>query len=343
MGRDRAGQRPLEPRRARHRVHAPAPGPRPLYSVPVAILGVVVPVYRGEPTLDELHRRLTAALSALTDDWQIVYVDDGSPDRSWPMLEGMAAGSPRVKALRLIRNYGEHVAITAGLDAVDADHVAIMACDLQDDPAALASLVDAARTSGADLVLTRRLRRQDAWLKRTLARLFYALVQCFVKVSYDHRVGNYRLLSRRAVAFFREYRERTRNVNAIMAIMGVPTATIDVQHQPRGGGSSGYSLYRSARMAFHVLVGYSEVPLQLVVMLGAAITLLAALVLGRALVAAPHPDAAVQAIHLATAVLVLIGGLVILAIGTVGVYLTKSFVETMKRPLYFVAERRGEP
>jgi dolichol-phosphate mannosyltransferase len=307
----------------------------------VAKLGVVVPVYKGEPTLDELHRRLTAALGALTDDWQIVYVDDGSPDRSWSMVEALAATSPRVHALRLIRNYGEHVAITAGLDAVDADHVAIMACDLQDDPAALPALLEAARSTGADLVLTRRLRRQDALVKRVLARLFYALVSFFVKVRYDHRVGNYRLLSRRAVACFREYRERTRNVNAIMAIMGVPTTTIDVQHQPRGGGSSGYSLYRSARMAFHVLVGYSEVPLQLVVMLGATITGVAAVVLARALWLPPHPDQTLRALHLATAVLVLIGGLIILAIGTVGVYLTKSFVESMKRPLYFVADRRG--
>ena len=201
--------------------------------------------------------------------------------------------------------------------------------------------MDAARTTGADLVLTRRLRRQDPLLKRTLARLFYAVVQFFVKVRYDHRVGNYRLLSRRAVTLFREYRERTRNVNAIMAIMGVPTTTIDVQHQARAGGTSGYSIYRSARMAFHVLVGYSEVPLQLVVMLGVSITAVAAVVLARAALVPPHPDAAVQAIHIATAVLVLIGGLIILAIGTVGVYLTKSFVESMKRPLYFVADRRG--
>jgi dolichol-phosphate mannosyltransferase len=285
----------------------------------VAKLGVVVPVYRGESTLEELHRRLTAALAALTDDWQIVYVDDGSADGSWAVVEGFAT-APRVTALRLIRNYGEHVAITAGLDAVDADHVAIIACDLQDDPGALPALLDAARATGADMVLTRRLRRQDALLKRTLARLFYALVQFFVKVRYDHRVGNYRLLSRRAVTLFRGYRERTRNVNAIMAIMGVPTTTIDVQHQPRAGGASGYSLYRSARMA--------------------TITGLAAVVLARALWVPPDPDRTLQAIHLATAVLALLGGLIILAIGTVGVYLTKSFVESMKRPLYFIADRR---
>ena len=113
-----------------------------------------------------------------------------------------------------------------------------------------------------------------------------------------------------------------------------------MQHQPRAGGASGYSLYRSARMAFHVLVGYSEVPLQLVVMLGATISGLAAVVLARALWVPPDPDRTLQAIHLATATLVLLGGLIILAIGTVGVYLTKSFVESMKRPLYFIADRR---
>jgi dolichol-phosphate mannosyltransferase len=309
----------------------------------VAKIGVVVPVYQGEPTLAELHRRLVAELSALTDDWEVVFVDDGSRDRSWVMLEEFATRDARVRAIKLVRNFGEHVAITAGLDHADADHTCIMACDLQDDPAALPAILGAARTTGADLVLTRRMQRQDPLLKRMLARMFYATVRFFVKVRYDHRVGNYRFLSRRAVAYFREYRERTRNVNAIMAIMNVPTAIVDVQHQPRAGGTSGYSLYRAARLAFHVLVGYSEVPLQLVVILGAAVI---ALSLGRLgwLAATPlHPDAAVQAVRTATGVLALIGGLVILAIGTVGVYLTKTFVEAMKRPLYFVETRRGLP
>lgn len=309
----------------------------------MATIGVVVPVYQGEPTLEELHRRVTAELGALTSDWEIVYVDDGSADRSWPLLERFAAGDPRVRAVKLIRNYGEHLAITAGLDHADADLSVIMACDLQDDPAALPAIVAAARTTGADLVLTRRMQRQDPLLKRLLARLFYAVVQFFVKVRYDHRVGNYRALTRRAVRQFCEYRERTRNVNAIMAIMGLPTTTIDVQHQARGGGKSGYSISRSARLAFHVLVGYSEVPLQLVVMLGAAVIAAALARLGWLAWAPADPDRAVQAVATATALLALIGGLIILAIGTVGVYLTKSFVESMKRPLYFVDTRRGLP
>lgn len=309
----------------------------------MATIGVVVPVYQGEPTLDELHWRVTGQLSALTPDWEIVYVDDGSRDRSWAMLEAFAAADPRVRAVKLMRNYGEHVAITAGLDHADADHTLIMACDLQDDPAAVPGIVEAARATGADLVLTRRMQRQDRLLKRVLARIFYAVVQFFVQVRYDHRVGNYRCLSRRAVRYFREYRERTRNVNAIMAIMGVPTAVIDVQHQPRAGGKSGYSLARDVRLAFHVLVGYSEVPLQLVVILGVTVIAAALARLGWLTATVPDPDRSVQAIATGTALLALIGGLVILAIGTVGVYLTKSFVESMKRPLYFVDTRRGLP
>ena len=303
-------------------------------------IGVVVPVYQAEATLDELHRRLVTVLDGLTPDWQVVYVDDGSRDRSWALVEATCA-DPRVVGLKLIRNFGEHVAITAGLDLVDADHTVIMACDLQDDPAALPSLVAAQRETGADLVLVRRMRRKDPLLKRLLARLFYAVIRFFVRVDYDYRVGNYRCLTRRAVGYFRQHREHLRNVNAIMAIMDLRTTYVDVEHQARAGGRSGYNLYRSSRMAFHVLVGYSEVPLYLVVILGVTIIALTVLAFGWQLAAEPPMDPAVRAIRLATTVLALIGGLIVLAIGTVGVYLTKSFAEAMKRPIYFVETRRN--
>jgi hypothetical protein len=230
----------------------------------VARLGVVVPVYGGESTLEELHRRLTAALAALTDDWQIVYVDDGSADRSWAIVEGFAT-APRVTALRLIRNYGEHVAITAGLDAVDADHVA-------SSPATCRTIrAPSARSSTPA-------RPAPTWcspaaaaagcLPEAHAGPSFALVQFFVKVRYDHRVGNYRLLatggpfsaSTRAAQRERHHGHHGRADGHDRR--AAPAAA---------GGASGYSLYRSARMAFHVLVGYWK-PLQLVVMLGATIT-----------------------------------------------------------------------
>lgn len=298
-------------------------------------IGVVVPVYQAEATLEELHRQLVGVLDTLGADWRVVYVDDGSRDRSWALVEQSCA-DPRVTGLRLARNFGEHVAVTAGLDQLDVDHAVVIACDLQDDPAAIATLVETQQRTGADLVLARRLRRRDPVLKRALARLFYALIRFFVRVDYDYRVGNFRCLSRHAVAYFREHREHLRNANAIMAIMDLPTAYIDVVHRPRAHSRSNYSLYRSARMAFHVLVGYSEVPLYLVVILGVAISVSSTVWLAWSLLGAPAADATLTRV---TGLLALIGGLVILAVGTVGVYVTKTLVETMRRPLYFIRTR----
>lgn len=305
----------------------------------MAEIGVVVPVYWGAGTLPSLHEQLVEVLSSLTEAWEVVYVDDGSPDASWEWIANAAEADARVRGIKLIRNYGEHVAITAGLDAVDADHTMIMACDLQDDPHAIPLLLEKAR-EGFDLVLARRLHRRDRLVKRVLAWCFYFFIRLFIHVRYDHRVGNFRCVSRRAIQYFRLYPERLRNVNAIMAIMKLPTAHVDVQHQPRHSGQSTYSLFRSTQLGFHVLVAYSELPAQLVVVLGVVIAI-GSLVAGGAAWAGWFWSAATRPLAISTAVIGLIGGLTTLAIGTVGIYLTKTFVETRKRPLYF-AERRTQ-
>ena len=196
----------------------------------MARLAVVIPVYQAEQTLDALAAELVPVLDGLTSDYEVWMVDDGSTDGSWAGIEHLASANARMKGLRLIRNFGEHVAITAGLDRADADHVVIMACDLQDDPAAIPRMLDEARK--ADLVLVRRLKRRDAWLKRQLARAFYALISLLFHIDYDYRVGNFRLLTRRGLEYFRLHRERMRNVNAIMALMGLRTAYVDVAHRP---------------------------------------------------------------------------------------------------------------
>ena len=228
----------------------------------MSTLAVVIPVYQAEHTLQALLAELCPVLESISSDWQIWLVDDASRDGSWAEVERAATADPRIRGLRLIRNFGEHVAITAGLDHADADHVVIMACDQQDDPAAIPQMLAAAH-AGADLVLVRRLRRKDAWLKRLFARAFYATISLLVSVNYDYRVGNYRLLTRRTLRYFNAHRERTRNVNAIMALMNVTTAYVDVAHRPRSHGRSTYSFGKSSRMAGSVIVGYSDVPLLL--------------------------------------------------------------------------------
>jgi dolichol-phosphate mannosyltransferase len=303
----------------------------------MAHLAVVIPVYQAEQALGELIAELVPAVQAITSDYDIWLVDDGSTDASWAGIERAAAANPRVRGLRLIRNFGEHVAITAGLDQVDADFVVIMACDLQDDPAAIARMVDEAR-KGADLVLVRRMKRRDGWLKRLLARMFYAVISLLFSVDYDYRVGNFRLLSRRGLDYFRLHRERMRNVNAIMALMGVRTAYLDVAHRARKYGTSTYTLQRSARMAASVIVGYSDIPLLLSGAFGGVLLVSGALWgLWLAVAAARGTPATGTAVL--SALVLGIGGLVLVNLGVVGAYLGRAAREAKDRPMYFVGER----
>lgn len=307
----------------------------------MARLGVVIPVYQAEATLGALVAELTPALTAISADYVVWFVDDGSTDGSWAEIERLTGGDARLRAIRLIRNFGEHVAITAGLDRVDADHVVIMACDLQDDPAAIAPMM-AAAGQGADLVLVRRLQRRDAWLKRTLARVFYALISLLFHIDYDYRVGNFRMLTRRAVDYFRQHRERMRNVNAIMALMGLRTAYVDVTHRARRHGRSTYTLGRSARMAASVIIGYSDIPLLVSGAFG-ALLLLGSVLWGGVLAARSLTGRTISESAAAVAAIAGIGGLVLVNLGIVGAYLGRAAREAKDRPMYFVSEGRNIP
>lgn len=300
-------------------------------------LAAVVPVYCAEQSLAELHPELVAAMRRVTDDYSILYVDDASPDGSWESIQALAAADPRVSGLHLIRNFGEHVAISAGLDQVDADFAVVIACDLQDDPSAIPEMVRIAQ-QGADMVLARRLRRQDPWIKRTLARLFYAVIAFLVHVNYDYRVGNFRLLSKRVLDYFRLYRERSRNVNAIMALMKVQTAYLDVEHRPRRHGHSSYTFWRSLKMGADVVLDYSHIPLLFSSVVG-ALLLLASVVWG---VAAAIVSGGVSGSALVALAIVFVGGLVLINLGIVGAYLGRAASEARGRPLYFVDRAVGD-
>lgn len=305
----------------------------------MSALAVVIPVYQAEQSLPPLLGELCPVLDSISADWQVWLVDDASLDGSWALVERAAAADARIRGLRLIRNFGEHVAITAGLDHADADHVVIMACDQQDDPSAIPQMLAAAR-AGADLVLVRRLRRKDAWLKRLFARAFYATISLLVSVNYDYRVGNYRLLTRRAVRYFHAHRERTRNVNAIMALMNVATAYVDVVHRPRRHGRSTYSFGKSSRMAASVIVGYSDVPLLLPAALGLVLLLLA---LGWTLSWATGVHDPSSDLSIVLAAIGGVGGLVLLNLGIVGAYLGRAAREAKERPMYFVGDATPVP
>ena len=301
----------------------------------MAHLSVVIPVYKSEGVLEELYRRLRDSLEPLTRDFEILLVEDCGGDRSWEIIQGLAERDPRVKGIQFSRNFGQHYGITAGLDHCDGDWVVVMDCDLQDRPEDIPRLYARAR-EGFDVVIARRGIRRHGPLKRFASWTFYRLFSWLSDIEYDGETGNFRIVSRRVVENVRRMREQMRFFGGLLAWMGFPTATVEVQQDPRFAGRSGYSLRRLWRLAGDVIIAYSDKPLRLAIRLGFYMALFAFLfglfIIYRALFygipVTGYPSLIVS--------IYFVGGMIIAILGILGIYLGKTYDETKRRPLYVV-------
>src|SRR5688572_28930297 len=165
-------------------------------------VSIVTPVYRAEGCIEELYRRLVAALSPITQDFEIVMVEDCGGDRSWELIRELARRDPRVKGIQFSRNFGQHYGITAGLDHCDGDWVVVMDCDLQDRPEEIPRLY-AKASEGHEIVVARRGRRTDSLLKRAQSWMFYRLFSYLADMEYDPQAGNFRIMARKIVENYR--------------------------------------------------------------------------------------------------------------------------------------------
>ena len=301
----------------------------------MALISVVTPVYRAEGCLEELYRRLVAALSGITQDFEIVMVEDCGGDRSWEIIRELARRDPRVKGLQFSRNFGQHYGITAGLDHCDGDWVVVMDCDLQDRPEEIPRLYAKAQ-EGYDVVLASRGVRADGVAKRFGSWLFYRLFSWLADIDYDGSSGNFRVISRKVVAAFRQMREQLRFFGGQVKWMGFPTASIVVRHDERYAGPSTYTLAKLLRLATETIVAYSDKPLRLSVRFGFALAAIAFcfgiyIVVHAVLYGSPIVGWASLIVSF-----YFIGGVIIAILGMIGIYLGKTFDEAKKRPLYIV-------
>lgn len=300
-------------------------------------ISVIIPVYKAESCLEELYRRLKASLEIITVDFEIVLVEDCGGDRSWPMILDLARRDARVKGIQLSRNFGQHYGITAGLDHCDGDWAVVMDCDLQDRPEEIPRLYAKAQ-EGHDVVLARRGRRNDPLLKRFTSWLFYKVFSYLADMDYDGETGNFRIVSRKVVESFRTMRERLRFFGGLVAWMGFPTSSIDVQHDERFAGQSTYTFGKLWKLANETIIAYSDKPLRLSIRFGFAISVMAfvygSYIIYRALV---HGAAITGWSSLIVSVYFL-GGIIISILGVLGVYLGKTFDESKRRPLYLIRD-----
>ncbi len=298
-------------------------------------ISVVIPVYKAEKCLEELYRRLRASLETISPDFEIFLVEDCGGDGSWGVIERLALDDSRVRGIQFSRNFGQHYAITAGLDSCDGEWVVVMDCDLQDRPEEIPRLYAKAQER-YDVVLARRGIRRDPPLKRMTSWLFYRMFSYLADIKYDGDSGNFRIMSRKVVENFRNMREQLRFFGGLVQWMGFPTAYIEVEHAERFEGKSSYTFAKLWKLATDTIIAYSDKPLRLAVRIGFVMAFLAfcygSYILGRALLyGSPIPgwNSLIVSLYF-------IGGIVISILGIIGIYLGKTFDESKKRPLYII-------
>jgi polyisoprenyl-phosphate glycosyltransferase len=300
-------------------------------------LSVVSPVYMAAKILPVLCARLDAALRQLTPDYEIILVCDGSPDGSWEVMEGLVSQYPRLVIVNLSRNFGQHYAMTAGLDLARGRWTVVMDCDLQDQPEEIERLLDKTN-EGFDIVVARRLNRQHKWWKRQTSALFFRGFSLLSGFKLDSSVGSFRVMSRSVVDGLCSMRESYRMFAGLVEWLGFRTGFVDVQHAPRHEGESSYNLRRLLRMALDGMISFSNRPLYLSVGLGlllsAASALYGAFLVTR-YVMNPGSHGVEGWLSTITATTFL-GGLILLNQGVLGIYLGRLYNQAKARPLYVV-------
>lgn len=304
------------------------------------MLSVITPVYRSRNILVPLYEKITANVQCLPDfcDYEIIMVEDCGDDNSWAVIEQLALQDPHVKGLTLSRNFGQHHAITAGMDLSKGDWVVVMDCDLQDDPCAIPALWAKAQ-EGYDVVNVRRKRRKDTFVKRIRSRLFHLFLDWLSGMSYDPQVANYRIMSRKVVDTYKTMRESTRIVGLQIHWLGYPTATVEIPHADRFEGKSSYSIRKLMTLALDVAVSYSNKPLYISIVTGLLISLSS---LGIALwffirnLIWKIPVAGWSSLMVS---IWFLSGIIIANMGVLGIYIGKIYNETKHRPIYAIARR----
>ena len=299
-------------------------------------MSVVIPVYGCRAALPELHRRLVNSLSEITSDYEIILVNDNCPQNSWEVIEELCAKDQHVKGIELSRNFGQMKAILAGLDNASGDWIVVMDCDLQDRPEEIKRLYEKAQ-EGYDVVFARRKVRKDNPVKVFLANQFYKIYRFATDGNYDGAVCNFSIARRDVIENYCKMREQHRGYVMYIRWLGFRQAVIDVEHDERYEGESSYSLKKRINMAIELLTSQSDKVLRLFVGLGFVMSLLAFLVIIGLIIYRCVAQVSVGWTSL-IATNVLIGGMIIMVIGVVGMYVGNIFMQTKGRPLYIVRQ-----
>mgnify|MGYP001241875498 CR=1 FL=1 len=304
-------------------------------------ISIVSPVYRAEKIIPQLVQRIEQAIRPITQDFEIILIDDHSPDKSWEAIVQVAKINSHVKGLRLSRNFGQHYAISAGLDHVSGDWIVVMDCDLQDRPEEIPALYAKAMT-GYHVVLARRYERKDGFFKRAFSYLFYKTLAYLTGFKQDASVANFGIYHQKVIRAVCSMRESIRYFPTMVNWVGFRTAKINVQHSQREEGKSGYNFKKLMNLAMDIILAYSDKPIRLLVKLGMLVSLISILIAIKVLIQWLGGEISVPGYTSIIISLWFLSGLIISTLGLVGLYVGKTFQGVKNRPIYIISETTGD-
>jgi glycosyltransferase involved in cell wall biosynthesis len=301
-------------------------------------ISVVIPVYQCEESLAQLHKRLTISLKSLVSDYEIIFIDDRSLGNTWELIQSISKKDNFVRGLRLSRNFGQHVAIIAGLEESLGEWVVVMDCDLQDKPEEIVKLYKASQR-GFDIVFAQRVDRKDSYLKKITSRLFYKSLSYLTGTKLDPLVANFGIYNRKVINAILSMKETHKYFPLMVRWVGFSSISIPVEHMQREVSKTSYTFKSLLTLSVGIILSFSNKPLRLIIKLGFTISLLSAIY---ALIIIINVLLNGTILPGWSSIMVSIwfnSGMLMSIVGIVGLYVGKSFDEAKYRPVYIVEDR----
>lgn len=299
------------------------------------LISIVCPVYRAENVIQELVKQTESELSKITSNFEIVLVEDCGPDNSWSVIETICSNNRKVKGIHLSRNFGQHYAITAGLDHCKGEWVVVMDCDLQDRPDQIPKLYKKA-LEGYDVVQGRREQRKDSFFKKKFSWLFYRTLAYLSGYNQDNTIANYGIYNRKVVDAITSMRESIRFFPTMVAWVGYKKTSIEIEHSERAEGKSSYTLSKLFNLALDIILAYSDKPLRIMIKLGLLTSMTSVVYLFYNIYKYLSGQITVLGYLSLIISIWFLSGIIMLMLGIVGLYVGKTFESTKNRPIYIV-------
>lgn len=306
------------------------------------LISIMIPAYNEEESIPILYDRLNEILQTIKYDYEIFFINDGSKDRTLEIIKELHKKDNRISYLNLARNYGKEIAMAAGFDYVKGDAVIIMDADLQDPPPLIPEMIKYWEEGYDDVYCVRRSRKGESFLKKKSSELFYKLLQKLTRVNILANVGDFRLLSRRALNAMTHYREHKRYTKGFFSLVGLRKKEILFDRDPRIAGNTKWNYISLINLAIEGITSFTSAPLRVSTISGAIIALIGFLSIVYIVIYKLLFDGIVEGWSSLASIILFLGGIQLISIGVLGEYIGRIFDETKRRPLYFVDEYNGK-